>query len=70
MQSLEDVHSLVVANFGGASGAGVGNDLDSSIGGEMKDSETSGPSFGPFCDIYNLLAATEDLDLILSKGSL
>jgi hypothetical protein len=34
----------------------------------MKDSGTNGPTFGPFCDIYVLLAAAKDLDLVLSKG--
>jgi hypothetical protein len=68
VQSLEDVHSWVVANFGGASGAGGGDDPDSSIWGEMKDSGADGPTFGPFCDIYVLLAAFEDLDSVLSKG--
>jgi hypothetical protein len=56
-----------VSNFGGASGGG-GDDPDSSIWGEMKDSGTSGPTFGPLCDIYVLLAAAKDLDLVLSKG--
>jgi hypothetical protein len=68
VQSLEDVHSWVVANFGGASGGGGGDDPDSSIWGEMKDSGSDGPTFGPFCDIYVLLAAAEDLDSVLSKG--
>jgi hypothetical protein len=68
VHSLEDVHSWVVANFGGASGGGGGDDPDSSIWGEMKDSGTSGPTFGAFCDIYVILAAAEDLDSVLSKG--
>jgi hypothetical protein len=68
VQSLVDVHSWVVASFGGASGGGGGDDPDSSIWGEMKDSGVPGPTFGPFCDIYVLLAAAEDLDSVLSKG--
>jgi hypothetical protein len=68
VQSLKDVHSWVVANFGGASGAGGGNHPDSSIWGEMQDPVTNGPTFGPFCDIYVLLAAAEDLDSVLLKG--
>jgi hypothetical protein len=38
------------------------------IWGEMKDSGTDGPTFRPFCDIYVLMAAAKDLDLVLSKG--
>jgi hypothetical protein len=30
----------------------------------------SGPTFSPFCDIYVLLVAAEDLDLIMSKGDM
>jgi hypothetical protein len=68
VQLLEDVRSWVVAIFGGASGSGGGDDPDSSIWGEMKDSGLDGPTFGPFYDIYVLFAAFEDLDSVLSKG--
>jgi hypothetical protein len=57
VQLLEDVHSWVVANLGGASTTGGGDYPDWSIWGEMKDSGTSRPTFGPFCNIYVLLAA-------------
>ena len=45
-----------------------GDDPDSSIWGKTKDLGADGPTFGPFCDIYVLLAAFEDLDSVLSKG--
>jgi hypothetical protein len=48
VQSLEDVQSWVVANFGGASGAGGDNKPDFSIWGNIKDTGMSGPTFGPF----------------------
>ena len=47
---------------------GGGDDPYSSIWGEMKDSGADRPTFGPFCDIYVLLGAFEDLDSVLSKG--
>jgi hypothetical protein len=68
VQSLEDVHSWVVANFGGAQGDPGGGDPYSSIWADINDTGAAGPTFGPFCDIYVLLAAAEDLDSILSKG--
>ena len=69
MQSLEDVHSWVVTNFGGAQGGG-GDDggPDTSIWDDVDPAGSLGPTFGPFCDIYILVAAAEDLDSIMSKG--
>jgi hypothetical protein len=66
VQSLEDIHSWVVANFGGAQDGG--GDPDLSIWGDMNDNGRSEPTFGPYCDIYIFLAAAEDVDSILSKG--
>ena len=68
VQSLEDVYSWVVASFGGAQGAPNGGDPDFSIWDDVNDNGMAGPTFGPFCDIYVLFAAAEDLDSILSKG--
>jgi hypothetical protein len=48
---LEDVHSWVVANFGGAQEQGGGGDPDSSLWGDINNNGTAGPTFGPFCDI-------------------
>jgi hypothetical protein len=67
---VTNIQSWVVANFGGTSGGGGGDDPDSSIWGEMKDSGTDGPTFRPFCDIYVLLAAAKDLNLVLLKGDI
>jgi hypothetical protein len=68
VQLLEDVHSWVVANFGGAQAEPGGEDPDGSLWGDISDNGAAGPTFGPFCDIYVLLAAAEDLESILLKG--
>ena len=69
VQSLEDVHSWVVANFGGAQGGGGGDEgPETSIWDDVPSGDIAGPTFGPFCDIYVLLAVAEDLDSIMSKG--
>jgi hypothetical protein len=45
-----------------------GGDPDSSLWGNINNNGLARPTFGPFCDIYILLVAAEDLDSVLSKG--
>ena len=48
--------------------AGGGSGPEASIWDDVDDAGTSGPTFGPFCDIYVLLATAEDIDSVMSKG--
>jgi hypothetical protein len=53
VQTLEDVHSWAVTNFGGAQGEGGDDDgPDMSICDDVNPLDSSGLTFRPFCGIY------------------